>query len=838
MKFVETARSIKQLCLLVLLTLGYLTRVVKLYAQAIPESNLHSATVSASQTKPSSIHLHLDRSVYGRGESIWFNAYLKSHYNSPVGSTLQAELWKEDSLLSRVLTPIALGVSSGQFLLPADCKTGWYTIRAHTDQTSVAPFQASIYVVGKLSDPRQQQSTEPRVVAAKDSLRINFYPESGQLIAGIGSTVAFKVIDGQGRLRSLTGTIQNEGGQPIIPFSTRRYGRGEFYLDPVKEENYYAVWKEQEKTKRLLLPAVSTSGIALSIISHPEGFLFELNRKQEEKSKRGHWLVGTKDGALVFRQALSLSPNAVQGILRTKTLSSGTLTVSVLDSLENPLISRIVFVNNKEYNNTLSLRTDTFSLGAKAKNKWILEWPDSLRGTISVAVTDADMDGIDLRSASILSKTLLPYEALNEMEEADWYFNTNEDSAAVELDLLMMTRGNNTDQENKDDRLSTPIGNSVAIEKKGYITLKGQAFLQGTRQPLTQAKLIVILSAARLRNNILFTETDASGRFSIDSLLFFGPARLIFADYRMQKKSRPIDIKLEDNKIQPLAVLAPSPWEPAPITDQLETEKVNEIIRRYDKIVQEAEGLTLEEVTIKTRVKTPLEKLQEQYTSGAFETDAFVERAIDLVNTDEANTYANIFEYLRFRVPGLQVVDPDYSQSPPGVGQDMRNDPTKYRIFYRQLPSASSMGNPPMAIYLNEIEVDADILLTIPAAEIALVKLFSSFAAAQGGGPGGALAIYTKKPELLRENKSNAVSFYGYDPIKSFPIPDYELDTPLREKTDQRITLFWQSNFFMNNASNKMPIRFFNNDRTKRYRIVVEGWTTEGQPLYLEKILE
>jgi hypothetical protein len=168
----------------------------------------------------------------------------------------------------------------------------------------------------------------------------------------------------------------------------------------------------------------------------------------------------------------------------------------------------------------------------------------------------------------------------------------------------------------------------------------------------------------------------------------------------------------------------------------------------------------------------------------------------------------------------------------------MQNDPTKYRIFYRQLPSASGMGNPPMVIYLNEVEVDADVLLTIPTAEIALVKLFSSFAAAQGGGPGGALAIYTKKPELLKATNGNAVTFTGYTPIASFPERNYETDASLRDKPDGRVTLFWRSNLFLNGIESRMPIQFFNSDRTKRFRIVVEGITPSGRPLFFEKILE
>jgi hypothetical protein len=775
------------------------------------------------------IYLQLDRSVYAKGETVWFNAYLTASEGLSVGTTLQAELWKEDSLCMRLQFPVALGVTSGQFTLPANCSTGWYYIRSFTEQARLTPFQTSVYIIGKEAPPGSR-------IAPDNTLQISFYPEGGQLVEGIESHIAFMATDGNGLPVSLSGTIRNAKGDSITSFSTWHLGRGEFFLRPEPGQTYYAQWMEQGTIKRQPLTPIKTGGTVLSLIEHPEGFLFELSSTAKDPLKRGHLLRGTMEDREVFRQPLSTAVSNLQGILKTKQLLSGVLKIAVLDTFDRPVVTRSVFINNKEYSTTFSLRTDTLALTSKAKNKWMLQWPDSLRGSISVAVTDADLDGIYYGRSSVMSQLLLPAGINDKLLRPDWYFQTTADSAGIGLDLLLLTTPDNNAMA------AAPVQNINNSPSKGYITISGQAVFRDTRQPLANAKMIVVLSAPRIRNNILFTETDQAGRFSIDSLLFFGAARLIFAEHRPQKKSRPIDIKLDHSSIPPLTAAAalqnqafPVMPSPLPQGDAAWLQKMNELVR-------EAEGITLEEVTIKTRIKSPLEKLQEEYTRGAFETDAFVERVIDLVNSDEATTYPNIFEYIRFRIPGLQVVDPDYSKSPPNPSQsggfEMQNDPTKYRIFYRQLPSASGMGNPPMVIYLNEVEVDADVLLTIPTAEIALVKLFSSFAAAQGGGPGGALAIYTKKPELLKATNGNAVTFTGYTPIASFPERNYETDASLRDKPDGRVTLFWRSNLFLNGIESRMPIQFFNSDRTKRFRIVVEGITPSGRPLFFEKILE
>ena len=795
--------------------------------------SLQAQPVVSATPQHGQIYLHLDRSVYARGETIWFNAYLRADEGLSVGSTLQAELWKEDSLCLRMQYPVALGVSSGQFTLSTKCATGWYTIKAFTEQAHLTPFQTYVYIVGK-------ESPGPSTFTTKDSLQLLFYPEGGQLVVGIESHIAFKAMDQNGRPASVTGVIRNEQGIAITSFSTWHHGMGEFYLRPELGHTYYAEWNEKGITRRQSLTPAKVTGTVLSLIDHPEGFMFELTTNEKDPLQLRRWLLGTRGGKEVFRLPLSPKTTTVQGILKTKQLSSGVLQVSVVDSGGSAVVTRNIFVNNKEYRTTFSLFTDTLQTGKKEKNRWMLQWPDSLTGTLSIAITDADLDESPYAHPSIVAYTLLTNELSDQVYRPNWYFTTTEDSASIGLDLLMMTSQGHSGRVNKQSIIGE--SNSEKNNKKGYITIQGQAFFRDTRQPLANAKLIVVLSAPRIRNNILFTETDQAGRFSIDSLLFFGPARFIFAEHRPQKKSRPIDIRLDATSLPPMVATsiwkqpsAPPLQAPLQYGDAAWLQKMNELVR-------EAEGITLEEVTIKTRIKSPLEKLQEEYTRGAFETDAFVERVIDLVNTDEATTYPNIFEYIRFRIPGLQVVDPDYSKSPPNPSQsggfEMQNDPTKYRIFYRQLPSASGMGNPPMVIYLNEVEVDADVLLTIPTAEIALVKLFSSFAAAQGGGPGGALAIYTKKIELLKQNSGSAVTFTGYSGIQTFPEIRYDNSPELRNNFDGRITLFWRSALFLNGNQGRLPIEFYNSDRTKRFRVVVEGITPTGRPLFFEKILE
>ncbi|MEI9810343.1 MAG: hypothetical protein WDO16_22095 [Bacteroidota bacterium] len=241
----------------------------------------------------------------------------------------------------------------------------------------------------------------------------------------------------------------------------------------------------------------------------------------------------------------------------------------------------------------------------------------------------------------------------------------------------------------------------------------------------------------------------------------------------------------------------------------------------YDAIVK-AEGKMLEGVTVKGHKKAKLQELEEEYVSGAFSGDA--NRTMDLTTgEDNLSAYRNILDYLQSRVAGLQI-----QQLPDGSG---------YSVTYRQQASISAMGDMAMTIYLNEVPSDADVLSTIPAQDVVLVKVFSSLAAAAGNGPGGVLAIYTKKGADFSAYPpaGEIISYKGYSVVKEFYSPDYSVDK--NNKPDHRVTLYWNPSVLVADIDPKIPLVFYNNDRTKQFKIVVEGVTTEGRMLMIEKTI-
>ncbi|MCH5684993.1 hypothetical protein LWM68_12520 [Niabella sp. W65] len=87
------------------------------------------------------------------------------------------------------------------------------------------------------------------------------------------------------------------------------------------------------------------------------------------------------------------------------------------------------------------------------------------------------------------------------------------------------------------------------------------------------------------------------------------------------------------------------------------------------------------------------------------------------------------------------------------------------------------------------------------------------------------------------ESPTDIVNYSGYTVIKEFYNPDYDKQ-PDNSKADKRMTLSWNPSLFVAEVNPVIPVIFYNNDQTKRFKIVAEGVTSDGRMLMIEKIIE
>jgi hypothetical protein len=753
------------------------------------------------------IYLQLDRENYVAGQTAFFAAYLSTDFlPDTANTTIYVELYNADKLISKSVFPVLLGTASGSFSLPDTLSTGNYYIRAFSAgmlaQSSDYFFKRKVFVNG---------STSKQIEVSVDTISLVFFPEGGNIVSNLEATVAFKATDKNGLPVNIIATLFNDKNEELATLTCLHEGMGLFDLEPKASEKYYVKIKADVNNKKYYLPETVDKGITLSIGTQNEESTFEIKQKLIDTAFVAAYMIGQMQHHVVFKKDFSKQKDIVKGVIATKNLPSGIMQLTVFNKYDMPLAERILFVNNKEYLLSTDVITDTLNFSSGGRNRLFIDIKDTVQGQISVGITDPEYDLSKVRENNIISSLLLTSDLKGFINNAAWYLSSTEDSVKNSLDLLMMVNGWRRFKWLELNKVPKKANVSNA-----YITLKGRATYEGI-STIFSNKLMVLLINSMLSKNkrsTNFVQTDKDGNFKVDSLILFGKNKLMFMDTRGKKNSS-INITLDTDTLFAGVILPAKNYFPRnyaypKISPKLKLE--------YDD-VESTKKLMLKEVIVIGKTKTALEKVEEKYTSGLFAANAI--KTIDLVNSDDASTYPNILDYLELRVPGLKVIAQGFD----------------YKLLYRQNGSISSSGSSSMTVFLDEVETDASIVASIPGSQIALVKVFSTFVGGFGNSQGGAISIYTKK----FDDNSNAVSpsikiYNGYTITKEFYAPNYKTNNRGLEN-DNRITIDWRPQIFVNSINPKIPVSFYNNNRTKSFKVVVEGMTNTGKLIWLEKLV-
>ena len=765
------------------------------------------------------IYLHFDRENYLAGQTLWFKAYCYASYNANTSiTTIYAELVSPYSgIISRKSFPVARGVSQGQFELPDTLTSGSYVIRAYsaTMLNHDAEFisKQAVFVTGK-------KLLVPGSVASANNIRMEFFPEGGNFVAGRSNTIAFKASDERGYPVVVNGTLKNVKGDAITTFNSFHDGMGMIDIEAEENQGYYVVLDNSPSAQKYFLPPPVNKGVVFRLLSGDDGIHFEITQQKNDPVFNVAYMIGQMQHHVVFSQPFNNGSGMLKGVIKTNNLASGILHITLFNKDGVPLAERLSFVNNKEYLQKGELLLDTLNLRPRSKNHFTVSLKDTVLGSFSIAVTDPDYD-LRQRTDNIFSNILLTSDLKGYVHNPAYYFSSDKDSAKYALDLVMMTNG--WRRFNWKQLMSDSIP-APKYKDPAFVTLSGRVNLEGTKKPFADKEMLLYLVLADSSRTMNMVKTDANGYYLADSLLFFGKASILFSDIR-GRKSRFVDIKPGAdslNRHYPIPAI-PSQWwniYQSINYDPQRQLKNNEDFAAFIK----ANGQVLSEVVLRTRKKTPLEITEEKYASGAFAGDT--RRTFDLLNTNDASTYTNIFDFLQSRVPGLVTG---------------RTETGEYFVYYRQTATISAMGNQGMDIFLDEVPTDANTVAFIHPSQIAMIKVYSNFIGSTGGGAGGAIAVYLKKGEDLFKSLPSAgeiIKYSGYSVIKEFYSPDYSIPANDKTKDDQRTTLQWLPDNFVSGVNPKIPVTFYNNDRSSSFKIVVEGMTIDGKMLSIEKIVK
>ncbi len=793
-------------------------------AAQTPEVLLTKVKTDYSKEK---IFIHYDKAAYLAGETIWFKVYIEEGMlPSGQSSVVKTELFNDSGkVISSLILPVSGSVASGNFNLSKLLPTGSYMVRCFTRRMmNFGSENFYTHFVNIYNDDVRSATSEE----LNDAI-IDFLPEGGKLISNKTNSIAFICTDKKGIPLPAEGTVKNASGKGICTFKSTHNGMGKFEFTPLPGEKYTAVCNINSKwTKAVALPAAQYQGATLQI-QRENGFaVIEVNCENiDNAALKPAYLLGVQDNSVVFKTQVHNAIPVSRIKIPESELFTGILQVTVFNADNNPLAERLVFNNSGKYRAEGIFKTDTLNMSARKKNVFSYEIPDTIAGTYSISITDADNEINENTNDNILSGLLLSGELKGKIYKPEYYFEKNDEAHKADLDLVMMTHGWRNFSWNE---IFSGVFPSMNFKDPNYANISGTAF-RSAGIPLQNEGLTFSYKIKGDNANFFTITTDSAGQFSLKSLIFEDTAN--FSLIGGSPKTENAYLLVNNPPLSSILSVANTIRYASRYTDP-EPAKQEKIIRLSATYkVEDATAVLLSAVEVKAKIKSVLQEHEEKYMSGMM--GGGTHRTLDLLEKPVKGA-DNILDYLKFKFAGVSIMGGNNIFTHPKPG-----DPPvpNYTINFRALMTVSTghEGAVPMNVYVDEVQVDPDFVANIPASNVALVSVFSTGPFA---GAGGALMIYTKKGDdrpTFNNAKSASFNIEGFSPSKEFFSPDYDHSSQ-SVINDDRTTLYWNPYLKTSSSGKKIHFSFYNSDKAKRLRLVLEGILEDGRMVHFEKIIE
>ncbi|MEP6615978.1 MAG: hypothetical protein ABJA57_05335 [Ginsengibacter sp.] len=764
------------------------------------------------------IHLHFDKDTYVAGETIWFKAYLLSDLlPDTISSSLFIELINPAGKVTVVKNlPIFDGTVIGNIELPDSLPPGFYKLWAYTawmlnfDNNFLYTKNIFIY----------DDTGLPSIPGKNETYTVDFFPEGGNMVADVVNFVAFKGTDGNGLPVSFSGTVEDAKGNSITELKTSHDGMGRFTLLPAASEKYFAQLKfENGKVATVQLP-VAAPGVAMHVDRNSKDLRITFLRSPENvRQKQSLIVLGQMENHVAFQTQTVLTGESSIVAIPVSGFPSGILQITLFAD-SKPIQERLTFINNNEYKLLSHMAEDTFNISKHAKNVFTFSVPDTVSGSYSVSITDDSKNAELADKDDIVSRFLLSDDIKGYVHNPSFYFRNDDKASKDALELVMMTNGW---RRFRWEELVAGQLPKIKFLPLPFIQISGKVYNADNKDLVRGGDLNFFFTGKSDSTTTFFTvPIDQSGEFKIDSLIYSDTATL-YSNYNTKNKNKKeVALKLDQNSTWPLVNLPAITFldvtKNIPLPDSLRFKlgKQREQVKYYNEYARKV--ISLKEIKIKTRKKSPEQRVNDRYTTSLF--NPIGARTVDLVNHPIPNG-SKLSNLIRSQFPRVEVQ---------GSGSSMK--------IVKSTTTSVMAGKQPVTIYLDEVETDIGYIENLPISEIALLKYTENFTLAPSNGP--AIFIYSKKIEDLAATSGSYVSkftFPGYSVTKEFYSPDYSVSDAGISTRDNRATLYWNPEILLDKSKQKQTFQFYNSDDCHKMKVVIEGFNNAGKLCHLEKML-
>jgi 5-hydroxyisourate hydrolase-like protein (transthyretin family) len=736
---------------------------------------------------PLQIHLFLNQPIYAPGDTIFFTGHLlTSHELRPIGGRQIIHLELINEYGTSVLHTKALakdGRFHNQIILSSNLMAGNYTLLAYNNWMRNLGedyyYKKTISIVSEF-----QFST------AADKTTWQFYPEGGQLLFEIATKV---VVKGNA---NTSATIKNSSQEEIATLTTNEHGYSSIYLKAKKGDTYHLQVAGDNKVYKL--PEAQAAGVAIQLLEGKERYDIILQTIDKSVTSKENLLLSISSHAeLIYATDLNFQRQHSKIIrLAKKDLPDGLIQLSIFNE-KRALISERLFHHLSDPVHPIIQTSKKVYTPREAV-------------TLDIKIKDADGNPLPSEiSVSVFKKELTPNKSFtNTLYDLQVYNNF----PGNDIDISLIHQADDIDNYLITKQWNRFNWSDVWQEKKynshlfkSYLDVSAEIVELGTAKPRFDSLLVSIY--LQKSQDIYEVYADKDGKFSA-ALLFdvWEEDEAFIMAYRKPNTYRNIKLKLY-----------PMPeWNI--VAAKSEMSKINDGYATYAskrKSIHSAYYFDEPLISAKSvSMPSSLDKIE-----------SAIKNYDMVINFSDYYIFPSMEETIREIIPWLQ--------------HRKINQKDIVKLYIKDLDKTGA--DEPLFIIDGIMTNRTDYFLNLNPADIISIKLINTLNKLEYFGVigyNGIVVVETKIPEHKEKiaRGENMIKIKGISsPLLSKSVNHTQNSN--RRVPDLRANLCWIPSI-ITTENGEAGISFYTSDDTGSYIIVLQGFSKDGRPFFVEESFE
>ncbi len=482
------------------------------------------------------IYLHTSKSFYLSGEILWFKVYCldgNTHQLLDLSKVAYIDLLDNNgTAVIQIKVKLENGTGNGSIVLPFSLNNGNYRLRAYTNW--MKNFGSSCYFQQQLSIVNALRPPATDLKPASSTFDVQFFPESGHLVAGINSKIALKAIGSDGKGVPCSGAVINGQNDTVARFNTLKFGIGSFSLTPAAGQTYQAKIKIAKLTITKELPQVYATGYVLHVSETDDSWHVSVTASETPATA---YLLLHNDFSIGHAEKIELINGNSIIIIAKKDASEGTNYLTLFDDQKRAIAERLIFrqpgkklsiqgkPDSSHYGVRRKVNIDLFTSDEKAKNQ---------AANLSVAVyRDDSLKNSD--EAHLAGYLWLRSVLKGEIESPDYYLENNGQESKEALDNLLLAQG-----WTQFDWSKTGPAFKYVPEYTGPLL---QARITDAASHTQAKNIMAYLTVHGQPDQLYVAKSDSTGRVLFNTHPFFGRHEISVQTNTLQDSTYHIDVE-------------------------------------------------------------------------------------------------------------------------------------------------------------------------------------------------------------------------------------------------------------------------------------------------------